>query len=142
MTDENTQIAHFGVLQSAFWKQHTRPPPPIIALDLQNPRDTFSSHQGEIQVSSQQLQPQHPEVQKVVRIPQSLSPYPCPSVGCSKSFIRKEHLNRHLTTHTSVRPFKCNICKSSFTRKLGYFSLHHVSYEQTLSSPFPTSLQT
>ncbi|KAL2837696.1 hypothetical protein BJY01DRAFT_251321 [Aspergillus pseudoustus] len=35
---------------------------------------------------------------------------------CGRSFRRKEHLERHLRTHTNEKPFKC-ICGASFSRR-------------------------
>ncbi|KAH8660419.1 hypothetical protein BX600DRAFT_551818 [Xylariales sp. PMI_506] len=35
---------------------------------------------------------------------------------CGREFSRNEHLQRHVLTHTKVRPFKCAICHLSFTR--------------------------
>jgi len=48
--------------------------------------------------------------------------YSCPD--CGKSFGRKDHLNRHATTHSDV-VYPCNICGSSFKRKDGL--KHHLS---------------
>jgi len=48
--------------------------------------------------------------------------YSCPD--CGKSFGRKDHLNRHATTHSDV-VYPCDICGSSFKRKDGL--KHHLS---------------
>ena len=134
MMVKNTQIAHFGVLQSAFWRQNPRPPPPpyVDALEPLDSMDTSSSHQDWMRARSQQPQPKHPAVKNATQTSQSSSPHTCPNIGCSKSFMRKEHLNRHLVTHTGVRPFKCNVCKRSFTRRLGYSSLRFVNFSLSL----------
>lgn len=99
ITDEDSQLAHFGVLQSAFWRRNQRPSPSAI-MSGNEPVQNFGPDS------------------------QSLSPYLCPNLGCSKSFMRKEHLNRHLVTHASVRPFKCNVCRRSFTRRFDIYSFH------------------
>lgn len=41
----------------------------------------------------------------------------CPHPNCDRSFTRKEHLKRHLQTHTNNRPFACQVCTKSFSRK-------------------------
>ncbi|KAL3479735.1 hypothetical protein BJX99DRAFT_60528 [Aspergillus californicus] len=46
----------------------------------------------------------------------SSGPFICAQPNCDKSFLRKEHLNRHLATHTNSRPHKCFICGRSFSR--------------------------
>ncbi|KAH7082757.1 hypothetical protein BKA63DRAFT_137457 [Paraphoma chrysanthemicola] len=35
---------------------------------------------------------------------------------CFKSYKRREHLQRHLQTHTTSRPHRCNVCNASFQR--------------------------
>ncbi|KAL2787941.1 hypothetical protein BJX66DRAFT_309704 [Aspergillus keveii] len=44
-------------------------------------------------------------------------PFICTNSNCGKSFLRKEHLNRHLVTHTNFRPYKCVICGRTFARR-------------------------
>lgn len=34
----------------------------------------------------------------------SIGPYVCTNLKCGKSFLRKEHLNRHIVMHTNSRP--------------------------------------
>ncbi|KAF3402037.1 hypothetical protein F1880_009967 [Penicillium rolfsii] len=46
----------------------------------------------------------------------AIGPYLCTNLNCGKSFLRKEHLNRHLVIHTNSRPHKCFICGRSFAR--------------------------
>ncbi|KAF2857811.1 hypothetical protein K470DRAFT_252588 [Piedraia hortae CBS 480.64] len=36
---------------------------------------------------------------------------------CGQSFTRDEHLERHILTHTNVKPFKCVTCHMSFSRR-------------------------
>ncbi|KAF2266212.1 hypothetical protein CC78DRAFT_578542 [Lojkania enalia] len=36
---------------------------------------------------------------------------------CGQSFTRDEHLERHILTHTNVKPFKCFTCHMSFARR-------------------------
>jgi len=40
----------------------------------------------------------------------------CNLAGCQRSFARKEHLKRHLRSHTGEKPFSCPCCKASFSR--------------------------
>ena len=40
--------------------------------------------------------------------------YNCPN--CQFSFKRSEHLNRHVLTHSKLRPFPCNVCPQKFAR--------------------------
>ncbi|KAG8631383.1 hypothetical protein KVT40_000523 [Elsinoe batatas] len=36
---------------------------------------------------------------------------------CGRGFARNEHLQRHVLTHTNLRPFECPICHLTFTRR-------------------------
>lgn len=44
--------------------------------------------------------------------------FACSHPDCGKSFLREEHLNRHLLVYTFSRPHKCFICSRSFARML------------------------
>ncbi|EUC27774.1 hypothetical protein COCCADRAFT_68817, partial [Bipolaris zeicola 26-R-13] len=36
---------------------------------------------------------------------------------CGETFHRREHRNRHVLRHTGLRPFNCDVCHKSFSRK-------------------------
>ncbi|KAH6844966.1 hypothetical protein B0I37DRAFT_446923, partial [Chaetomium sp. MPI-CAGE-AT-0009] len=47
---------------------------------------------------------------------------------CGKGFSRKEHLERHLPTHTNVKPHCCSVCRLGFSRRdllQRHFSTYH-----------------
>ncbi|KAF8847542.1 hypothetical protein BDZ45DRAFT_754798 [Acephala macrosclerotiorum] len=35
---------------------------------------------------------------------------------CGSTFVRREHLNRHLSVHSKAKPFQCRVCQKGFTR--------------------------
>ncbi|KAI1630703.1 hypothetical protein F4809DRAFT_635655 [Biscogniauxia mediterranea] len=41
----------------------------------------------------------------------------CEHPGCSRSYIRREHLLRHARDHANRRPFTCSHCPSRFNRR-------------------------
>ena len=44
--------------------------------------------------------------------------WPCPHVGCKKSFTTKGNMKRHfLSSHRRLRPFACDFCSRRFARK-------------------------
>ncbi|KAH6631157.1 hypothetical protein B0J18DRAFT_476445, partial [Chaetomium sp. MPI-SDFR-AT-0129] len=54
---------------------------------------------------------------------------------CGKGFSRKEHLERHLPTHTNVKPHVCCDCSLSFSRRqvliLDLLQRHYSTYHET-----------
>ncbi|KAL2258266.1 hypothetical protein VTK26DRAFT_8504 [Humicola hyalothermophila] len=48
---------------------------------------------------------------------------------CGKSFTRKEHLERHIPSHTNVKPHRCSSCQLSFARR-DLLQRHHATYHE------------
>ncbi|KAJ1326731.1 Zinc finger C2H2 type protein [Microdochium nivale] len=48
---------------------------------------------------------------------------------CGKSFTRKEHLERHILSHTNVKPHRCSACQLSFARR-DLLQRHHSTYHE------------
>ncbi|KAL1870798.1 hypothetical protein VTK73DRAFT_2456 [Phialemonium thermophilum] len=48
---------------------------------------------------------------------------------CGKQFTRKEHLERHLPSHTNVKPHVCSACKLSFSRR-DLLTRHYSTYHE------------
>lgn len=46
-----------------------------------------------------------------------LRPFKCEEVNCNKAFSRKEHLMRHVISHTGKKMFSCEFCHKLFSRK-------------------------
>ncbi|PMD59446.1 uncharacterized protein K444DRAFT_510609, partial [Hyaloscypha bicolor E] len=40
----------------------------------------------------------------------------CPFEGCTKRFVRQEHLKRHERTHTQEDSYPCQFCQRPFGR--------------------------
>ena len=40
--------------------------------------------------------------------------YQCSEQGCNLSFIRKDHLVRHMRKHSGEKPFSCDLCDEKF----------------------------
>ena len=58
---------------------------------------------------------------------------------CHRSFNRKEHLTRHILSHTSARPFPCPLCGYAFSRTDAL--LRHVDLHAVRDSAAGTRLQ-
>lgn len=43
-------------------------------------------------------------------------PFSCPHTGCNKRFSRSDELTRHVRKHTGVKPFMCKVCNRGFSR--------------------------
>lgn len=131
MADENNQIAHFGILQSTFWRQNPRPPLPINALDLLDPMNTFSSHQAGyrhcrsslgLTISKLKISYKHCNVYHRILTQTSIAQ----SRSCERTMSTV-----NLSLMPTYSPSSCNICKRSFTLKLGYSFLQ---FHKLLSS--------
>ncbi|CEP19392.1 hypothetical protein [Parasitella parasitica] len=48
--------------------------------------------------------------------PQTEKIYSCVLPQCGRQFKRLEHLKRHFRTHTSERPYSCDMCGKAFSR--------------------------
>ncbi|XP_017781955.1 PREDICTED: zinc finger protein 91-like [Nicrophorus vespilloides] len=46
--------------------------------------------------------------------PKLARPFKC--INCNKSFMRKEHLLRHMTLHNGMKNYTCDVCSKSFSR--------------------------
>ncbi|KAF2401950.1 hypothetical protein EJ06DRAFT_369237 [Trichodelitschia bisporula] len=53
---------------------------------------------------------------------------------CGQEFSRAEHLDRHVLTHTNVKPYKCSICHFSFKRR-DLLQRHYILVHKDTDSP-------
>ncbi|KUI58511.1 Transcriptional regulator [Cytospora mali] len=62
---------------------------------------------------------------------------------CGKSFTRKEHLERHIPSHTNVKPHRCSACQLSFARR-DLLQRHHSTYHEARDpmDPLPGGVPT
>ncbi|OAA61850.1 transcription factor cmr1 [Niveomyces insectorum RCEF 264] len=62
---------------------------------------------------------------------------------CGKSFTRKEHLERHIPSHTNVKPHRCSACQLSFARR-DLLQRHHATYHEARDpmEPLPGGVPT
>ncbi|TRX95193.1 hypothetical protein FHL15_003885 [Xylaria flabelliformis] len=57
---------------------------------------------------------------------------------CGKSFTRKEHLERHLPSHTNVKPHRCPHCSLGFSRRdllSRHLSTYHIEKDEMQRTP-------
>ncbi|KAI0017701.1 hypothetical protein F4780DRAFT_754483 [Xylariomycetidae sp. FL0641] len=48
---------------------------------------------------------------------------------CGSRFTRKEHLERHIPTHTNIKPYRCGQCQMEFARR-DLLQRHHSTYHE------------
>ncbi|KAG5362923.1 Transcriptional regulator ADR1 [Yarrowia sp. B02] len=87
-------------------KRVTPPPSPLNYMHAQ------------LQPSAQmQHSPHHAPLLPVAHLPskQHLRRFACNQ--CTRTFYRKEHLQRHILSHTKEKPHRCDECSSAFSRK-------------------------
>lgn len=56
---------------------------------------------------------------------------------CGKSFTRKEHLERHIPSHTNVKPHRCTNCQLSFARR-DLLQRHYATYHEIRDPSLPS----
>lgn len=60
--------------------------------------------------------------------------FKCHWEGCEKGYKRREHLNRHIRSHTGERPYVCRVsdCRKAFTRSdnlINHYRVHQLRNE-------------
>ncbi|KAK1749971.1 hypothetical protein QBC47DRAFT_127320 [Echria macrotheca] len=67
----------------------------------------------------------------------------CYCAYCGKSFTRKEHLERHLPSHTNVKPYLCDSCHLGFARR-DLLQRHYSTYHEPRDhmNPLPGGMPT
>ncbi|KAI1639939.1 hypothetical protein F4809DRAFT_20387 [Biscogniauxia mediterranea] len=62
---------------------------------------------------------------------------------CGRSFTRKEHLERHIPSHTNVKPHRCSACQLSFARR-DLLQRHYSTYHEARDpmEPLPGGVPT
>ncbi|KAJ5673162.1 hypothetical protein N7507_002289 [Penicillium longicatenatum] len=64
----------------------------------------------------------------------------CQRPGCTRSYLRKEHLRRHERDHANARPFTCQDCPSTFNRRdllNRHRVLNHGNLQPSADKPHP-----
>ncbi|KAI1850588.1 hypothetical protein JX265_004298 [Neoarthrinium moseri] len=56
---------------------------------------------------------------------------------CGRSFTRKEHLERHIPSHTNVKPHRCSACQLAFARR-DLLQRHYSTYHEAHPLEPPT----
>lgn len=54
-----------------------------------------------------------------------------PCLHCGKTFSQKGNMERHMRLHTGIKPYRCHLCRRSFSRKealLGHISQDHAGH--------------
>lgn len=81
-------------------------PPPQIP--------TMPADSGTAGVEDQTARHQEAELQRKLRSRQCRG-WKCPH--CDQAFKKREHMVRHIRSHTKERPFACDICSKSYGRR-------------------------